>query len=173
MAPIEEYKRLWIEVFGDDEEFVSDVFAIGQPILITEENILISACLLIPYSIDFGQGKSYMAGYVYGVLTAPAFRGQGYAKRLLDKAHAHARSEGLAYCFLIAADDHLRQYYIRQGYSDILPSATSYPVLRHSQADRLLLEKYHDPMVQEPVQFYSLTALPIPTEIKALGLLSH
>lgn len=166
-----QYKRLWMETFGDPEEFVEDAFSIGEPVTICEGGRLVSALLLIPYSIGMDT-KEVKAFYIYGVATDPEYRQHGKATMLLEKAHERARKEGAEYCFLVAADDHLRRYYMNLGYSDIVTPGES-PEILHSAADMRLVKKYQDPWVQEPVQMFSLNGLPLPPQIKAQGLLSH
>lgn len=126
------------------------------------------------YSISAQASAPSLAYYIYGVVTHPNYRRRGLAAALLQQAHEQARAAGAAYCFLIAADEHLQRYYMHHGYSSILPdSPTGYPLILHSPADWHLVEKYDDPQIQEPVQFYPLTTLPAPTSIRATALLSH
>lgn len=168
---IDQYKDLWVNVFEDDQEFVKDIFEIGRPVIIEKDNQLISALLLIPYTIDFGD-KIVVAYYVYGVVTNHAFRRMGFASQLLKRAHEIARTEGAEYCFLVAADESLSRYYMKLGYSDIIPQGDK-PEILHSTKDLILVEKYEDQWKQERVQMISLNGLPIPEQIKAEALLSN
>lgn len=171
---VEQYKQLWIETFGDTREFVDDIFAISQPCIIESDGQVASALLRIRFYLCYNLFEHVKADYIYGVVTNPAFRGQGYATRLLSQAHEEAQREGVKYCFLVAADEGLQKFYMDRGYSPAIPKGEGiFPRVQPDVDFWLLTNKYGDPLVEETVQFIALSKRPVPKEITAIGLLSH
>ena len=68
-------KRLWQEVFGDEDAYIDAFFReIYRPGMasVIEENGEIAAAA---YAVPFGKYR-----YIYAVATKPEFRGRGYGK---------------------------------------------------------------------------------------------
>lgn len=186
-AMIGQYVSMWHDIFGDDPEYVEDVIkTVAEPILIVEENIVMSGLLMIPYTIDLGEEKC-QAYYIYGLLTNPQYRGMKYAEKIMHKAHAWAKQQGAEFCFLCPADDHLLKYYQYNGYSENvvdlshcrppLEDFNAYnsqlprPAVLHSEGDWKIVEKYGSSGAPRPTQFISLGGRLVPTSITANCLL--
>lgn len=126
-------KALWQEVFGDDDAFV-DRFLIHHfshdQLLCVEEpekeaskfhNADDRKLLSMLHLIGFHIPKGERVGYIYGVATAPEARGRGLATRLLQEAIRRAQAEGMKALILIPADEGVRSFYARHGFSGELP----------------------------------------------------
>ena len=126
-------KALWQEVFGDEEAFV-DRFLIhhfrsdrmfrieedcAEPSTLTnpKNQKLLSMLHLLPFRTEEGEH----VGYIYGVATTPEARGRGLATRLLQEAIQRAQAEGMKALILIPADDQVRAFYARHGFSGEVP----------------------------------------------------
>lgn len=89
------------------------------------------------------------AGYIYGVATAPRFRGRGFSTALLCRAHDLMTSRGDAAAVLVPASDSLFDFYGKRGYhtefrvdtlriaADELPPPPEGAVCLSSDADEL------------------------------------
>jgi ribosomal protein S18 acetylase RimI-like enzyme len=126
-------KALWQKVFGDEEAFV-DRFLIhhfrsdrmlrieedcAEPSTLTnpKNRKLLSMLHLLPFRTEEGEH----VGYIYGVATTPEARGRGLATRLLQEAIQRAQAEGMKALILIPADDQVRAFYARHGFSGEVP----------------------------------------------------
>lgn len=139
-------KALWQEVFGDDDAFV-DRFLIhhfsSEQMLRIEEDRPEPATfdnegetpeppkhnspkyrklLSMLHLIRFHTPEGERVGYIYGVATAPEARGRGLATRLLQEAIRRGQTEGLKALILIPADDQVRSFYARHGFTGEVPT---------------------------------------------------
>ncbi len=109
-------KKLWVESFGDSEEFVDnffDTFCSSERVLFVEESgRVLSMLYILPFSME---GKN--VGYIYAVATAQEERGKGFATFLLRKAINVAREQGYCALVTIPADEGLRLFYSRLGFA--------------------------------------------------------
>lgn len=74
---------------------------------------IVSEGILIP--VQYGV---HLGLYLYGLCTAPAYRGRGYLRDLLAAAKKWATENGYDFLTLIPADADLRAYYRRAGFSE-------------------------------------------------------
>ncbi|MEG1622428.1 MAG: GNAT family N-acetyltransferase [Alistipes sp.] len=116
-------KKLWQSCFEDEEEFI-DRFLIhfykAERSLTATVNGAITATLhILPFESACGS-----IGYIYGVATAPAFRGGGLASNLMRRALTTQYSRGDILSILIPGEPWLKAFYARFGYAD-----TSLPVV--------------------------------------------
>ena len=114
-------KRLWTEVFGDDEAFV-DAFLVRRysrrrMLSATCEGRMAAMLHLLPFATELGP-----ATYIYGVATDPAYRRRGLASQLLREALRIVDERGET-AFLIPSpgDSHLRDFYARFGFEGDIP----------------------------------------------------
>jgi len=127
-------QHLWQVAFGDTPEAIAtfhrELYRPGDALIWAEGDTIASAIYLLdagimPWSESAGDlGRPPLrASYSYALATLPAYRGQGLGT-LLTKA-AISRSVELGFdCNLICpAEETLFAYYIRLGYSGILPIA--------------------------------------------------
>lgn len=116
-------KRLWMEAFGDDEQF-ADSFVMRY---YSRRRMLTAVCEgrtaamlhLLPFETALGRTT-----YVYGVTTDPAFRGRGLATQLLAQAMERIREQRDDAAFLIPTpgEEWLRAFYGRYGFAGSIPT---------------------------------------------------
>lgn len=121
LTPREEAcKRLWMEVFGDEEAFVDRYFVRHyQPryTLTRSQGEELQAMLhLIPFDTEWGR-----TAYLYAIATDEHHRHRGLASELIREAIALARSEGFDVVALIPSSEELRGFYGRLGFSGCHP----------------------------------------------------
>lgn len=115
-------KELWRQAFGDDETFI-DRFLLRcydrRRMLSVERDGRLAAMLhLLPFATDAGAMT-----YIYGVATAPEYRGQGLATRLMQEALQRCDERGDKAVFLIPSPGEawLRDFYGRFGFAGAVP----------------------------------------------------
>lgn len=116
-AQIPSLKQLWAQAFGDTQAFIDCFFRTAfshkrSMCIASDEEVLAAAYWL---EVEFS-GKP--AAYVYAVATAPAHRGKGLCRKLMDAIHSHLETWGYAGVILVPGDDALRQMYGKLGYAD-------------------------------------------------------
>lgn len=114
---------LWQTVFGDDDAFV-DTFIMRyysrSRMLCAEREGRMAAMLhLLPFESELGRTT-----YVYGVATAPEFRGRGLAAELMREAmhRIEARGDDAAVLIPTPGQEWLRTFYGRYGFSGSVPA---------------------------------------------------
>lgn len=122
--------ELWMETFHDSPEYVNMLFNA----YFSEEHIeyeisdgkLVAAMLAIPYHFEYKPGApeddqlktiGFNALYLCGLATRPEFRNKGIMGRLIDQISSKAElSNKYDFLFLIPADKHLAEYYMRKKF---------------------------------------------------------
>lgn len=108
-------RALWKEAFGDTEEYLDLFFSVAfhpARCRCAVENGTVAAAL---YWLD-GTCRGKKIAYLYAVATAPAFRGQGIATRLLKDTHSHLARLGYCGAVLVPGDGPLFRFYEKLGY---------------------------------------------------------
>ena len=110
-------RRIWKKCFEADTEFLNLFFGNGPNLCKTyfrqEGNDIASSLSVFPV-----QYNGHSGGYVYGVCTAPEYRGHSYAVTLLRKAEEDCMHNlGMDFFLLRPASESLFNYYKKQGYS--------------------------------------------------------
>ncbi len=109
--------RLWQEAFGDEKEYIEfyfrNRFTENMLLVYLEDNHPVSMLSLLPVRLHCGT-KRVPARYVYAVATAKAYRGRGYAKRLIETAKELTKEPLL----LKPGDDSLMEYYRKIGFHE-------------------------------------------------------
>lgn len=112
-------KQLWKISFGDDDKFINDffdeMFVPSSCIVAKEDNMLAGMLFLLP-SLLYMDGKEFSCGYVYGVATAPSFRGRGVMRQCENAAVVLAHSMKLDLLSLVPQNQTLAMTYSRMGY---------------------------------------------------------
>lgn len=115
-------KELWQKAFGDDDAFV-DRFLMHyydphRMLSVRRDGRLAAMLHLLPFDSDAGP-----VGYIYGVATAPDFRGRGLASELMRRAVQLCDRRGET-AMLIPAPEQawLRDFYGRFGFAGAVPA---------------------------------------------------
>lgn len=110
-----ECARLWKEVFGDSDEFISsfinDIYNADNMLCIEQAGKIVSMLHFIPFEMNGSK-----VAYIYAVATDADARGQGYATKLIKQAIEKAQAEGYKAIFTLPADDMLRSFYSQFGF---------------------------------------------------------
>ena len=116
-AEIRQLLQVWKAVFGEYdgfwELFLETGFLADHCRCIVENGQV--AAGLYWFDCSCGQDKT---AYVYAVVTAPAHRGRGLCRTLMEEVHALLKSRGYASVLLVPADRGLREMYRNMGYKD-------------------------------------------------------
>lgn len=113
-----ECARLWKEVFGDSDEFISsfinDIYNADNMLCIEQAGKIVSMLHIIPFEMNNSK-----VAYIYAVATDADARGQGYATKLIKQAIEKAQAEGYKAIFTLPADEGLRNFYSQFGFEGI------------------------------------------------------
>lgn len=123
MAKKQDVMRIWAECFpGDSPQWrrmFFDSAYVDEEALTAADPVTgetVSSLLLLPYTISFN-GATLGAAYIYGAGTLRRHRARGHMSRLVRSALAEAFDRGDSLCVLIPANDSLRNYYARFGFT--------------------------------------------------------
>ena len=110
-------RQLWQQAFGDTDAFLDSFYETAflpeNCLCILEQDI--PAAVL--YWIDCALEGRKLA-YIYAVVTAPAFRGRGLCRSLMNSTHELLRSRGYAAAVLVPQQEGLRAMYAGMGYEN-------------------------------------------------------
>lgn len=110
---------LWTQAFGDSAEYAAFALSRLRPeqyaLCGYFEGKLAGMLFLLPGRITLA-GLTADACYLYGVATAPEFRGRGVMRTLEGAAAAFLRQDGVAAILLVPAADRLFAMYQKLGY---------------------------------------------------------
>jgi len=117
---------VWWEGFAGENQlrdWISHPSNHPAHIICVEQNILIAHTEIVWKYLDHA-GVTYKAYGLSGVFTYPAFRGQGYGRRIVDAGTAYIMASdadiGIFHC-----DHHLENFYIGSGWAP-MHGATTY-----------------------------------------------
>ncbi|MCJ7845130.1 MAG: enhanced intracellular survival protein Eis [Blautia sp.] len=113
-------RSLWEEAFPEDSASFVDYYMEEKTkdnrILVLEENGRILSMLhRNPYEVYAGD-RLWKCDYIVGVATAEAGRRRGYMRRLMERALADMRAEGMPFSFLMPA---AKEIYLPFGFTFI------------------------------------------------------
>ena len=115
---IADLRRLWQQAFGDTDAFLDGFFAAGfnrnRHHFIAEKGVPVSALYWFDCELD-GQKLAY----IYAVATDEAYRGKGFARRLMTETHAILKANGYAGTILVPAGQALFEMYEKLGYRTV------------------------------------------------------
>lgn len=111
---------LWQEAFGDSIEYI-DLFFDNRmewenTLLFKKNQMVVGQLFILPCQLS-ASGKSYSCGYIYGVATLKAYRGQGISTQLLEHAHKLLLERGYDVSVLVPAERSLFDFYSKRDYS--------------------------------------------------------
>lgn len=120
MKDIDQLKNLWKRCFGDPDAFIDLYFRMryspeNTDVLRDGERI-IAQLQRVTYPIEY-KGMVMSADYLSGVCTDAAYRNQGLMSRMLRETHRRSFRDGRHLDFLIPAEEWLKGYYARFGYT--------------------------------------------------------
>lgn len=120
MSVKEQVRVLWATCFHDSEAFMDLYFGCRYADSLNEyieaDGRVIAALQCIPYRLTF-EGMNVPVAYISGACTHPAYREQGVMRNLLAQAHQRMFREGVLFSTLIPAEEWLKGYYARSGYT--------------------------------------------------------
>ena len=114
-AQISELKRLWQAVFLDPGDYIEGFFIHAfSP----------ERCLCLTADGHFAAMVHWLdmtcrgrkIAYIYAVATRQMYRGRGYCRRLLDRAHEILAAQGYAGAALVPQGEELFAMYEKMGY---------------------------------------------------------
>lgn len=115
-------KQMWVDIFGDSRDYVDLLFdSYGSDMLTSSfwrSDRMVSMGIGLPMEFVNREGNKIKAVYLCGLATDPDFRCHGLMSLLIDDLCFKARKAGFALAFLIPANDALRLYYRRRGFSE-------------------------------------------------------
>ena len=110
-----ECARLWKEVFGDSDEFISsfinDFYTADNMLCIEQDDKVVSMLHIVPFELNGSE-----VAYMYAVATTANERGKGHAKQLIRQAIEKAKNEGYKAVFTLPADNDLTSFYSQFGF---------------------------------------------------------
>ena len=116
-ATMRQVGELWREVFGDDEAFVEAFMTLCYDrenlFAHSEQGRVVSMVHLLPFCTAEGERVDYL----YGVATAPEWRGRGFASELILRALRRAEYECRA-VVLIPGSENVKRLYESLGFVD-------------------------------------------------------
>lgn len=121
--------RLWQACFGDTE---AEVRAFWQalfdctPVYLRRAPDGSPAAMLcaLPAELVGDDGEAVPAAYLYAVCTAPALRGRGHCRLLLQEAEQDLKRQGIRAAVLVPAEESLFGFYARFGYRTVFTCRT-------------------------------------------------
>ena len=120
MSVKEQVRRLWATCFHDSEAFMDLYFGCRYTDSLNEymesDGQVIAALQRIPYRLTY-EGMNVPVAYISGACTHPVYRERGVMRKLLAQAHQSMFREGMLFSTLIPAEDWLKGYYARSGYT--------------------------------------------------------
>ena len=122
--------RLWQACFGDPE---AEVRAFWQalfdctPVYLRRAPDGSPAAMLcaLPAELVGDDGDAVPAAYLYAVCTAPALRGRGHCRLLLQEAEQDLAKQGIRAAVLVPAEESLFGFYTRFGYRTVFTCRTA------------------------------------------------
>jgi len=125
-------KKLWIEVFGDNDDYISRFiahFGVENGYICENESKIVAIAFAVPTTLSisevqdlkiqkFKDLKIQRLLYLYACATHSDYRGQGVMTNLLATVYQDACNEEYAGIFLHAADPSLANYYRKLGFED-------------------------------------------------------
>ena len=116
-------KELWLEAFGDDEQFADSFimryYSRRRMLSVQCEGRTAAMLHLLPFETELGRTT-----YIYGVATASGFRNRGLASQLMREAMQRIAEHGDDAAFLIPTpgQEWLREFYGRFGFEGAVPT---------------------------------------------------
>ena len=114
--------HIWEKCFGKEDSsvytFLSRYYFNHCTLLEKADGHVVSMVFMIPCQTPFG-----LAAYLYGIATLPEYQQRGISSRLIQQMLEKCHQNGVAFTFLIPADESLKDYYAKFGYMDTQTNA--------------------------------------------------
>lgn len=102
--------QLWIDIFGDGEDFIRRFYAIPDVKVYTQYDGDTLCGMVNRVPITYG---NHTGGYIYAACTRPEYRGHGIFRQLLKEAESD-----MQFMMLIPAEKDLYEMYRKLGYDN-------------------------------------------------------
>ena len=144
IVPCEDNKEklieLWMNVFGDEREYIELLFSYGKTICdvfaVSDEDKIISVLYLLNCDLTF-KGKNYKGKYLYAAATDEKHRGKGLMALLIEEAQLFCKSSAVDFISLVPANEKLYSYYEKFGFITAMHRATVF-----GTSERIVCSKY-------------------------------
>ncbi len=121
-------KKLWADIFGDDEEYINLLFDFkytpAECFAEISEGEVVSVLYLLKGYIITG-GKVFEGRYLYAAATSVKHRGKGIMAKLIKESQEYVKGKGLSFICLVPADEGLYGYYARFGFKAVMKNYVS------------------------------------------------
>ena len=149
---------LWKESFGDSDEFIelffSRVYREENTLTIQQNNRVIAALQIVPYQMTFC-GTIITAGYICGVCTAPAERGKGLMKLLMQEAIDEMQQRKYTFSTLIPASEWLFDYYHNFGYVTVFDKSHEIHTRTTENNQHILIQPITNSRLNQAYDYYN------------------
>lgn len=123
---IDRIRELMKSVFKDPDEFLafyfSRIYTNGLSLIVEHEGELAASMQILPYDLKVDE-RIVKAGYIFGAMTHPEYRRQGYMSKLLQTSFQVMKEQGMEASFLIPQEEWLFDFYSAYGYMKAFPIA--------------------------------------------------
>ncbi len=121
-------KKLWVDTFGDDGEYVNLFFdydyTAAECFAEISDGEVISVLYLLKGYIT-AEGKIFEGRYLYAAATDLKHRGKGIMAKLIREAQEYIKDKNLSFICLVPADNGLYDYYARFGFEALMKNYVS------------------------------------------------
>ena len=116
-SDINRIKELWVEIFGDSQQFAdfaANICPTEEIYLVKDDNQIVA---MVNAGIDL-QACGKKGFYIYGLATVPQYRGKGLAKQLMEYVENKKLSQGYDFVLTQPAQESLFEFYRQMGYTN-------------------------------------------------------
>ncbi len=124
----ESLKKLWIDTFGDSEDYVNLLFYNGYTPTECFAEVISGEVVSVLYLLKgyIKTEKAVFEGrYLYAAATAVNHRGKGLMAKLLKEAQQYIKDNNISFISLVPADEGLYGYYGRFGFESVMKNYVS------------------------------------------------
>ncbi|MBO5212107.1 MAG: GNAT family N-acetyltransferase [Clostridia bacterium] len=114
------YEKLYFEVFGDREEFISQICDTSTVVSVYDGDAFCGGACLFDVSVN-----GFSGAYLYAVCVNTNMRGKGYASALINYIKEYCVKGGYSFILTVPAEKGLFSYYKRLGFTNICYGAIS------------------------------------------------
>ena len=115
-------KKLWKEVFKDEDElvdlFFENEYKYCKTFAVIKNNEVVSAFYLLNSKLKY-EDKIYKGFYLYAASTKENERKKGHITALMKEAFAFAKKNNYDYISLVPSEESLYNYYSRFGFENL------------------------------------------------------
>lgn len=115
-------KAIWKTCFGDEDQFIdfyfTNRFKENEVVVLTDTGNIAAMLTIVHSRLVTPQSQSYNAAMLYAIATHPDYRNKGCATQLMNFTNNYLSANNIIHTILVPADQHLFEFYHRQGYKD-------------------------------------------------------